>query len=79
MLTLDAMQKLTYTILMLVSFTSYGQFSEFRTYSNGLIYDPATMRRLTTIVDSLNIKFKTCDLNQPYASLPQGGATFITW
>lgn len=54
-----------------------GQRSEFKTYSNGLIYDKSTMRQLAVIVDSLNVRFRACDLSHPYYSLPQGMATLV--
>src|SRR5262245_25854000 len=56
---------------------SHGQGNEFEVYPNGLIYDEATMHRLGVIVDSLNVKFRSCDLAHPYHSLPQGFAYFI--
>jgi hypothetical protein len=46
--------------------------SEFKTYNNGLIYSDVTMNQLTHIVDSLNLKFKRCDLNRAYYAVSQG-------
>jgi hypothetical protein len=46
--------------------------SEFKTYNNGLIYSDVTMNQLTHIVDSLNLKFKRCDLNRVYYAISQG-------
>ncbi|HMU10139.1 MAG TPA: hypothetical protein PKC54_09045 [Ferruginibacter sp.] len=44
---------------------------EFTVYNNGLIYSPVTMNQLTSIVDSLNLKFKRCDLTRPYYAKSQ--------
>ncbi len=71
------MKKLFYLILI-VSTISYGQESEFQTFPNGLIYDEQTMSRLELIVDSLNLKFKACDLAHPYYSHYQGFAYFVS-
>lgn len=45
--------------------------SEFTTYPNGLIYSEATMGKLHRIVDSLNLKYKSCELNRTYYSVAQ--------
>lgn len=71
-----------YILLLLASFLllayTYGQGSEFQTYQNGLIYNEATMHRLGAIVDSLHVKFRSCDLAHPYYSFPQGFAYFVS-
>lgn len=46
-------------------------------YPNGLIYDEATMKKLSSIVDSLNVRFRTCDPSKAYFSFEQGKATHI--
>ena len=51
--------------------------NEFKTYDNGLIYNKATMQKLTHIVDSLNLKYKTCDLNKIYYAKQQTIAHYI--
>ena len=48
--------------------TCHGQSTEFKVYPNGLIYDSITMHRLSGIVDSLNIRFRSCDLAHPYVA-----------
>ncbi len=53
---------------------SLAQRNEFPIYANGLIYNESTMNKLGHIVDSLNLKFKSCDLSRPYLSYPQGKA-----
>ncbi|MBB4805721.1 hypothetical protein HNP38_000993 [Chryseobacterium defluvii] len=45
--------------------------SEFTTFNNGLIYNEHTMDKLERIVDSLNLKYKTCDLNKVFYSQQQ--------
>ncbi len=52
--------------------------SEFKTYNNGLIYSDVTMNQLTYIVDSLNLKFKRCDLNRVYYAVSQGIGNHIS-
>lgn len=51
--------------------------SEFKTYKNGLIYSDVTMNQLTHIVDSLNLKFKRCDLRRPYYAISQGIGNYV--
>ena len=45
--------------------------AEFETYKNGLIYSEKTMDKLENIVDSLNLKYKVCDLNKVFYSKSQ--------
>lgn len=59
---------------LIISMTCHGQSTEFKVYPNGLIYDSITMHRLSGIVDSLNIRFRSCDLAHPYVALRQGYA-----
>lgn len=42
--------------------------NEFEIYPNGFIYSDQTMLKLHHIVDSLNLKYKSCNLNQVYYS-----------
>lgn len=44
---------------------------EFTTFKNGLIYNESTMDKLGKIVDSLHLKYKTCDLNKIFYSKKQ--------
>lgn len=64
-------------LLVFVSWHCYGQYNEFKTYSNGLIYDESTMNKLGNIVDSLNLKFRSCELAHPYYANPQGMAHLV--
>lgn len=46
--------------------SAYSQDEEFKVYPNGLIYSEKTMSTLSHIVDSLNLKYKTCNFNTIY-------------
>jgi len=50
---------------------AFSQENEFPIYPNGLIYSEATMTKLSHIVDSLNLRYKTCDLNKVFYSNKQ--------
>jgi hypothetical protein len=63
--------------LLAISWCGYSQQTEFKVYDNGLIYSEASMTKLGHIVDSLNLKFRTCDIAHPYYSFAQGMATKI--
>ncbi len=56
-------------LFLFVSTLSWEQ--EFKVHDNGLIYNEKTMNQLTDIVDSLNLKFKVCELNPEFYSEPQ--------
>jgi hypothetical protein len=70
-------QTLIIVLVMAHAITGYGRQTEFPTYSNGLIYDDTTMTRLKFIVDSLNLKFKKCDLTKNYYAIPQVTGHYI--
>ena len=53
-----------------ISVQFFGQ-TEFETFKNGLIYSENTMNKLEKIVDSLNLKYKTCDLNKVFYAKSQ--------
>ena len=66
------MKKLTFIIsLALTILKSYGQHNEFKVYNNGLIYSEEAMTKLGYVVDSLNLKFKTCDFDKVFHSRQQ--------
>lgn len=50
--------------------------SEFTVYENGLVYSEHTMSKLGEIVDSLNLRFKTCE-PKVYFSFAQGYGTYF--
>jgi hypothetical protein len=74
-LNFPVMKRIALPLLMLVAVVGYSQ--EFKVYNNGLIYSEQTMARLGKIVDSLNIRFRACDLAHPFYAIPQGLATWI--
>lgn len=53
------------------------EWGEFKLHTNGLIYSEADIQILRRIVDSLNLRFKTCDLSRPYYSNPQARAWYV--
>lgn len=50
---------------------------EFRQHDNGLMYHDTTMQQLEFIVDSLNLKYKSCDLFKTYYTIPQAQAHYV--
>lgn len=64
-------KKLLIVLSLFVSFGVFAQSSEFPVYENGLIYTPTTMNKLKHIVDSLNLKYKSCDLNKTFYAINQ--------
>lgn len=52
-------------------FLSLSFAQEFTTFKNGLIYNEKTMDKLGRIVDSLHLKYKTCDLTKVFYSKKQ--------
>ena len=65
------MKNLVVVLIFLTSIYSFSQSNEFTIHSNGLIYSESTMFKLSNIVDSLNLRFKTCDLNKVLHSKSQ--------
>ncbi|MGQ0740575.1 MAG: hypothetical protein ACT4OJ_16115 [Bacteroidota bacterium] len=53
--------------------------SEFTTNPNGLMYSEGDMKHLRFIVDSLTLRFKTCDLNKVFWSKPQTKTYTVTF
>ncbi len=68
-------------IVLLFAFIIFNQImaqtDEFKTYSNDLIYSNNTMSQLSHIVDSLNLKYKSCDLNKTFRSKSQSVGYFV--
>ncbi|MDP2189176.1 MAG: hypothetical protein Q8J69_10895 [Sphingobacteriaceae bacterium] len=72
------MKKLIFLLsLLLNSLNSAGQWTEFQVHANGFIYSDTTMKQLEQIVDSLNIKFRTCEFNKTYYSSYQAKGHYI--
>lgn len=68
---------LVLTVLSIHSLQAQSE-SEFTTFKNGLIYSEETMSKLEKIVDSLNLKYKVCDLDQKFYSKQQTIGHLIT-
>ena len=58
--------------------TVSGQSAEFKVYPNGLIYSEKAMNKLGHVVDSLNLKFKTCDFDQVFYAQQQTIGHLVT-
>jgi len=72
------MTKLKITFISIfLSAICFGQSGEFKIFSSGLMYSDSTMKNLEKIVDSLNLKFKTCELSKKFYSKLQAKAHFI--
>lgn len=71
------MRYLSILPMVFLGIFSFAQSGEFRVYDNGLIYSDTTVEQLHHIVDSLNVKFRTCELHKVYKSKKQGVAHFI--
>jgi hypothetical protein len=61
----------TLLIGLFSTITAFCQVEEFKVYPNGLIYSEKTMGKLSHIVDSLNLKFKSCNFNTVFYSKSQ--------
>src|SRR5688572_25371992 len=73
------MRHLIIVLLILAIGTGcFSQGTEFDNSNNGLIYSDTTIKQLKFIVDSLNLKFKVCELNKVYQSKLQAKANFIS-
>lgn len=55
----------------------FSQKNEFKLYPNGLIYSEQAMTQLSGMVDSLNLKYRSCDLNNVYYSKQQTVGNYI--
>ena len=63
-----------FTVLLAITISCQAQTirsEEFNVEDNGLIYSQADMKILRKVVDSLSLRFKTCDLTTSYYSHPQ--------
>lgn len=61
----------TLIVGLFCTISAYCQDGEFKVFPNGLIYSEQTMGKLSHIVDSLNLKFKTCNFNTVFFSKSQ--------
>ena len=62
---------ITLIVGLLITNAVLTQNEEFRVYSNGLIYSEHSMGKLAKVVDSLNLKFKTCDFDKIFLARQQ--------
>ncbi len=60
------MKNLYVSLLVLFFSQRLSAQNEFKTYDNGLIYSKEIILKLSTIVDSLNLKHKVCDVNKVF-------------
>lgn len=58
--------------------TTTASLTEFAINPNGLIYSDRTMGQLRRIVDSLNLRYKVCELRRTFTSYSQGRATYLS-
>jgi len=68
---------IAFLILALSAFTAFTQESEFENHANGLIYSDTTVKQLKYIVDSLNLKFRVCELDKVYRAKSQAKVHFV--
>lgn len=68
---------LTLSVILILGMKTFAQDNEFQVYKNGLIYSDKAMNKLSHIVDSLNLKFKTCDLSKKFYSKNQTNAYIV--
>lgn len=71
------MKKILFILLLVSSLEGQSQENEFTTYSNGLIYSEYAMSQLSNVVDSLNLKFRSCDFDKKYYAKSQTIGHFI--
>lgn len=68
---------ITSAICTIFNLLLFAQNGEFTIYKNGLIYHDSTMVKLSSIVDSLNNKFTSCELNKVFYSKKQAQGHFV--
>ena len=71
------MKALILVLLLAAHSAAFSQRPEFAKF-NGLIYPDSTITRLKHVVDSLNLKFKVCELHKVYQSRQQAKAHHIS-
>ncbi|MEN9336315.1 MAG: hypothetical protein RLZZ500_1302 [Bacteroidota bacterium] len=67
----------TLIALCIAPFVCSQSYGEFKIHDNGLIYSKTAVGKLKKIVDSLNLKFKVCDLSKNFQSLPQAQGYYV--
>lgn len=71
------MKKQILILLVLAFFKGHSQDNELPLYPNGLIYSEYAMGQLSSVVDSLNLKFKSCDFDKKYYAKSQTVGHFV--
>lgn len=70
--------KYLYSLLLLFTISkAFCQDTEYKTYSNGLIYSDTAMSKLKHVADSLNSKYKSCNVNPEFYTKKQTIAYYI--
>lgn len=72
------MKQILILLISVISFNCSAQ-TEFRNNGNTLIYPDSTVKKLKFIVDSLNLKFKVCDLNRTFHAKPQTKGNYLSF
>lgn len=67
----------SFLLLSIICFSRPLIAQEFEVFPNGLIYSDQTMMQLQQIVDSLNLKFRVCDLDRSYRAKMQARAVRV--
>jgi hypothetical protein len=66
------MKKYGVALLLIVAIIqAVGQNGEFKVYDNGLIYSESTIGKLSSIADSLNLRFRSCGPDRKFQSRQQ--------
>lgn len=71
------MKKYLFVFALATSSLICAQGGEFKTYPNGLIYSEFAMNNLSNVVDSLNLKYRTCDFNKKFYGKAQTVGHFV--
>lgn len=72
------MKRMIFPLIGIVlSLGATAQYTEFKQSQSGLIYSDTTVKQLKFIVDSLNLRFRICELNKDYYSFYQSKAHSI--
>jgi hypothetical protein len=73
------MKKLTVFIFVLCfGITAQSQQGEFKVYENGLIYSEEAMTKLSHVVDSLNLMYRTCEFDKTFLSKQQAIGHYVS-
>jgi len=64
-------QLLSLLTILIINVNVFAQENEFKVYDNGLIYSKEAISKLGYVVDSLNLKYKYCDLSKKFYSKSQ--------